>query len=86
MVRVIRKQVKRPSSLPRPVIDARGILAWGKDCCCPMGLVPGVECNAPRNSDEFSHLADDEAILAFIEYWERLTIAHRRQMMNFLWP
>lgn len=83
VLRVLRRDVKRPRSLPRPY-GASGNSLRFLTCICPMGLHPDAVTTSPIGKNTFPVGPGDNAIATFGEWWDEQTDA--RAATDAVWP
>lgn len=90
VVRVLRRDVKRPATLPEAVATSKGEpLRWlVRDFyCCPMGLAAGSKRPCPTHYFDFADGTQDEgAVRAFGDWWDSLTEAEAAAAVDAVWP
>jgi len=86
VVEVLRRDVPRPKELPVLIEIGTGkALRWGV-CICPMGLHKKSSSYTPTCPLDFT--GDEclnEAICAFYEWWDSLTLADAPAAMDAIW-
>jgi len=86
VVRVLRRDVKRPRALPLLIDD---VLRWarkGKEIC-PMGLHKKSMSKQPMNYRQFADgCCSQESVTAFYGYWDELFARDARNAVNDIWP
>ena len=81
VVRVLRRDVKRPKDLP---VARQSALRWG--ACCPMGLHKGSFVVCPVDSYNFAGgAADQDSVDAFFRWWDSLPASDARAAVDAVW-
>lgn len=78
VVKVIRREVPRPRSLPTPSRGKRNELRWESRGvrCCPMGLCTRARVGLPLRADTFGYLhVSNSAVRQFGIWWDGQTNA-----------
>lgn len=85
-VEMIRRHIPRPDRLPRALIPwERHTLRFGKDCRCPIGLLPESEFRAPSATQAAQLLGIEYSPAAFfIEWWDKQV--DPKGAVDALWP
>ena len=86
VVKIIRKDVKRPKELPKPTCSENGEdthLRFNR-LVCPMGLHPNAITETPCTSDDFGCDCITAEVAEFGEWWDEQTNA--KAAVEAVWP
>lgn len=92
VVRVLRRDVKRPKRLPKDAtwtgkLRWRGWRGCPKAVCCPMGLHSQSRCEAPMWGVSFAAgKCDDNAVYLFAMWWDSIPASDARAAVDAVWP
>ena len=86
VVKIIRKDVKKPKELPKPTYSGNGEdthLRFNR-LVCPMGMHPNAVTDAPCTSDDFRCDCITAEVAAFGEWWDSQVDA--KAAVEAVWP
>ena len=84
VVRVLRRDVKRPGRLPR--IGQYDGLRW-RGRYCPMGLHKDSDSVVPERAEAFAGgSCEDDAVEEFYLWWDSLPASDARAAVDAVWP